>query len=90
MGLSSVTTTLLCPVMLLLSRLAYLSRPEAIYTGERLRRCGECFRGAAPRTEDAAEASEEVSAATARVRPPRPSNWGAMTKNQKKNLINRH
>jgi len=33
-------------------------------------------------TEDAAGASE---AAAARVRPPRPSNWGAMTQSQKKN-----
>ena len=36
-------------------------------------------------TEDSAGASEAAAAAVARVRPPRPSNWGAMTKKQKKN-----
>ena len=35
-------------------------------------------------TEDAAESSEKA-AATVRVRPPRPSNWDAMTRSQKKN-----
>ena len=41
-------------------------------------------------TEDAAGASEAAAAAAARVRPPRPSNWGTMTKNQKTNWRARH
>ena len=39
-------------------------------------------------TEDAAGASEAVAAAAARVRPPRPSNWESMSKNQKKSGSN--
>ena len=35
-------------------------------------------------TDDAAEASESEAAAAARVRPPRPSNWGTMTRVQRK------
>ena len=42
-------------------------------------------------TEDVAETSEPAAAAAAaRVRPPRPSNWGTMTKNQKTNWRARH
>ena len=39
-------------------------------------------------TGDAAEASG--AAAAAGVRPPRPSNWGTLTKKQKKNWFHRH
>jgi len=38
----------------------------------------------------AAEASEAAAAAPARVQPPRPSNWGTMTKLQKKTRLHRH
>ena len=38
----------------------------------------------------AAGASEAAAAAPARVQPPRPSNWGNMSKLQKKNWFHRH
>jgi len=41
-------------------------------------------------TEDAAEAPEAETAAAARVRSPRPSNWGAITKTQKRHWFHRH
>ena len=37
----------------------------------------------------AAEASEAAAAAVARVQPPRPSNWGTITKLQKKTWFHR-